>query len=181
MRQQPKSRLIAFFLFAVLVSFTSTLFAKDANLTKNFISGKVIGIADGDTVTVLTEEHEQYKVRLAGIDCPEKAQAFGNLAKKTLSKKVFSQNVRIENRGIDQYGRTLGIVIMGDIDINEYMILQGVAWHYKKYANTQPQEEADRYSKAEDIARNNKKGLWIQDNPTPPWQFRAEKKNKPTQ
>ncbi len=175
MRQRPKS--LIFFLFALFVSFCTIVSAQDVKSSKTFVSGKVIAIADGDTVTVLTEENEQFKVRLAGIDCPEKTQAFGNRAKKALSEKVFGQNVRIEHRGKDQYGRTLGIVMMGNIDINEYMIAQGVAWHFKRYASSQPQEEADRYSKAEEIARKNKKGLWVQDNPTPPWKFREDQKN----
>jgi hypothetical protein len=85
--------------------------------------------------------------------------------------------VKVETRDKDKYGRTLGIVKIGEEDINQYMISEGVAWHYKKYANTQPTEEADRYAKAEEIARLNKKGLWIQDHPTPPWEFREQNKN----
>lgn len=175
MRQRLRCLLIA--LLPLFVGLSTIVLAQDASPKKSFVSGKVIAIVDGDTITVLTENNEQFKVRLAGIDCPEKAQAFGNLAKKELRKKVFGQNVRIENRGKDQYGRTLGIVKMGNIDINEYLISQGVAWHFKKYASDQPQEEADRYSKAEEIARNNKKGLWVQDNPVPPWKFRSEQQN----
>jgi endonuclease YncB( thermonuclease family) len=144
--------------------------------TQEIITGKVIGVSDGDTITLLNEQREQIKVRLTGIDCPEKSQAFGNRAKKELSDKVFSQNVKVEVRGKDKYGRSLGIVKIGDEDVNEFLISQGVAWHYKKYAKTQPAEEASRYARAEELARQNKKGLWIQDRPIPPWEFRDQAK-----
>jgi len=172
---------ILFVLLALFLSLGLSAFAQGTNPSKSIISGKVIGISDGDTITILVQGHEQYTVRLAAIDCPEKTQSFGNRAKRVLSEKVFGHNVRIENRGKDQYGRSLGIVMMGDIDINEYMISQGLAWHYKKYADKQPPEEADRYSRAEEIAKQNKKGFWIQDNPTPPWQYRNENKINKTQ
>ena len=160
-----------------LLGFMSVNSAQALTKSTGVITGKVIGISDGDTITVLNEKHEQLKIRLAGIDCPEKSQAFGNRAKRTLSDKVFSQNVKVETRDKDKYGRTLGIVKIGEEDINQYMISEGVAWHYKKYANTQPTEEADRYAKAEETARLNKKGLWIQEHPTPPWEFREQNKN----
>jgi endonuclease YncB( thermonuclease family) len=145
----------------------------EAAISKKIISGKVIGISDGDSLTLLVDGDQQLKVRLAGIDSPEKKQSFGNAAKKALSDKVFSQNIRLEVRGTDKYGRTLGIVRLGEQDINEFMIEQGFAWHFKKYAKDQPPDEAALYSEAENVARNNKKGLWVQDDPTPPWEYRA--------
>jgi endonuclease YncB( thermonuclease family) len=157
-----------------LFSTVQLTFAENVVKSTGTITGKVIGISDGDTITILNDKQEQIKIRLTGIDCPEKSQAFGNRAKKTLSDKVFSQNVKVETRDKDKYGRTLGIVKIGDEDINEFMIAQGVAWHYKKYANTQPIEEANRYAKAQEIASQNKRGLWIQENPTPPWEFREQ-------
>jgi len=157
-------------------SFFSIFHAHALTPPQEIITGKVIGVSDGDTITLLNAKREQIKVRLTGIDCPEKAQAFGNRAKKELSDKVFSQNVKVELRGKDKYGRSLGIVKIGDEDINEYLISQGVAWHFKKYAKTQPAEEASRYARAEELARQSKKGLWIQDNPIPPWEFRDQAK-----
>jgi len=169
-------KVLAIFFIGILSSSFVCSYAKTKST--GVITGKVIGISDGDTLTVLDANHQQFKVRLAGIDCPESSQAFGNRAKRTLSEKVFSQNVKIETRDKDGFGRTLGIVKIGDEDINEYLILQGVAWHFKKYAHNQPAEEAERYAKAEQIARQNKRGLWIQENPIPPWEFRAQAKHK---
>ena len=159
-----------------LFSFIHLSSAENHVKSTGIITGKVIGISDGDTITILNDKQEQIKIRLTGIDCPEKSQAFGNRAKITLSNKVFSQNVKVETRDKDKYGRTLGIVKVGDEDINEYMISQGVAWHFKKYANTQPLEEANRYAKAQELASQNKRGLWIQDNPMPPWEFRDQQR-----
>jgi endonuclease YncB( thermonuclease family) len=166
------------FIFSVagLLSFVQLSSAENHVKSTGIITGKVIGISDGDTITILNDKQEQIKIRLIGIDCPEKTQAFGNRAKITLSNKVFSQNVKVETRDKDKYGRTLGIVKVGDEDINEYMISQGLAWHFKKYANTQPLEEANRYAKAQELASQNKRGLWIQDSPMPPWEFRDEQK-----
>lgn len=147
---------------------------------KQIISGKVVGIADGDTLTLLNQEKQQLHVRLVGIDCPEKSQAFGNRAKKELSAKVFGQNVEVEVRGQDKYGRTLGVVHLGPVDVNEYLISQGVAWHYKKYANQQPSEEATRYALAEEHAKKFKLGLWVQENPTPPWEYRKSNPRQST-
>ena len=170
-------------LLSCLLSLTLTflpnqLSAKNAStfLNNPIIIGKVIGISDGDTITVLQEDNTALKIRLAGIDCPEKSQAFGNRAKKMLSEKVFGNIVRVEIRHKDRYDRTLGIIRLGDLDINEYLITQGVAWHYKAYAKDQPDEEAKRYDLAEQGARKAKKGLWLQEHPTPPWEYRAQKK-----
>ena len=164
------------FITVSFLSLAAILQAHALTHTQEILTGKVIGVSDGDTITLLNAQQKQIKVRLTGIDCPEKSQAFGNRAKKELSDKVFSQNVQIEVRGKDKYGRSLGVVKIGNEDVNEYLISQGVAWHFKKYAKTQPAEEASRYARAEELARQSKKGLWIQDNPIPPWEFREQSK-----
>jgi endonuclease YncB( thermonuclease family) len=174
-----KKNVLICFLFGFIFSFLpNSLFAKDARNAHKYeiIVAKVIGISDGDTITLLNDDNAQIKIRLAGIDCPEKNQAFGNRAKRLLSEKVFGNVVRVEIRGIDRYGRTLGIVRLGEEDINEYLIHEGVAWHYKHYAKDQPAEEAKRYDIAQEAAKNAKKGLWIQDNPTPPWEYREQRR-----
>ncbi|SMC47114.1 thermonuclease family protein [Polynucleobacter kasalickyi] len=166
-------------LFGFSLSFLSqSLLAKEApkHQKHEIIVAKVIGISDGDTITLLNDDNSQLKIRLAGIDCPEKNQAFGNRAKRLLSEKVFGNVVRVEIRGIDRYNRTLGIVRLGEEDINEYLIHEGVAWHYKHYAKDQPAEEAKRYDLAQEFAKKTKKGLWIQENPTPPWEFREQRR-----
>ena len=173
-----KNNALISILFGLSLSFLPNyLVAKEASKYQNheIIIAKVIGISDGDTITLLNDDNTQLKIRLAGIDCPEKNQAFGNRAKRLLSEKVFGNIVRVEIRGIDRYGRSLGIVRIGEEDINEYLIHEGVAWHYKQYAKDQPAEEAKRYDLAQEAAKKAKKGLWIQENPTPPWEFRAQR------
>ena len=130
------------------------------------LTGKVVSIADGDTLTVLTEDKQQVKVRLSGIDTPEKNQAYGTQAKQMLSGKVFGYVVRVEDHGKDQYGRTLGDVYLGDLWINYEMVKGGWAWHYKQYSDD------ERLAKAEKEARLARRGLWAGPNPMPPWDFR---------
>ena len=125
--------------------------------------GKVISIADGDTFTLLVDS-TQVKIRLHGIDCPEKRQDFGQVAKKFLSEMVFNKIVHKTNR--DRYGRTIGIVFIDNINVNEGLLKAGLAWHYKKY------DHNSVWTLLEDIARAEKKGLWSIANPLPPWDWR---------
>ncbi|MEI7530718.1 MAG: thermonuclease family protein [Betaproteobacteria bacterium] len=162
-------------IFSMFVFCFFSIGSHSAVISGETIFGKVVSIADGDTLTVLNKENHEVRIRLVGIDCPEKSQAFGGRAKRLLSEKVFGHNVRVETRGQDNFQRTLGVIRFADLDINEYLIMEGVAWHYKKYASTQPPEEAKRYANAEQSAKAAKRGLWAQDNPTPPWEFRAQK------
>ena len=132
--------------------------------------GKVVHISDGDTITVLNQSKEQFKVRLYGIDAPESKQAFGNVAKKHLSSIVSGKEVKVEWKSKDRYGRLLGKVFVGDLDVNLKMLKDGLAWHFKRYDNTRS------FSEAEKEAKEKKLGLWREPNPTPPWNFRIKKK-----
>lgn len=135
----------------------------------------VIGIADGDTITVLDTNKQQHKVRLQGIDAPEKSQAFGKTSRQHLSQLVFSKTVTIEFEKIDRYQREVGKVLVNDSDANLEQVRNGMAWHYKKYEDEQSAEDRQSYSAAEKSARSFKKGLWLEDNPVPPWEFRKVK------
>ena len=145
---------------------------------KDTITVKVVGISDGDTITVLTVNKQQLKVRLAGIDAPERSQAFGMTARKHLADQIYGKNIELETRGTDKYKRTLGVVYLNEQDINELMIKDGFAWFYRKYASSQPEEEAARYAAAEESAKSEELGLWASKDPTPPWVYRKEQKNK---
>lgn len=136
------------------------------------VRGRVVRIADGDTITVLDSEKHQHKIRLVGIDAPEKKQAFGQVSRQNLARLVFGKNVTVEVRKLDHYRRELGKVVVGDVDANLEQIKAGLAWHYKKYAREQPTEERAAYSEAERVARENHIGLWRDANPIPPWEFR---------
>ena len=137
------------------------------------IAGKVVGVTDGDTITVLDTTNTQYRIRLDRIDAPERRQAFGAKSKQFLSSLIFEKNVRIIYEKKDRYGRILGIVFLGENEINLTMIQHGMAWHYSHYDNT------ERYAAAEREARQKKIGLWIDPNPISPYIFRqGQKKHK---
>lgn len=134
------------------------------------ITGKVVRIADGDTLTLLIDR-EQIKVRLYGIDAPEKGQPFGNRAKQALSDMAFGKTARVEVKDTDRYGRTVGRVFVGDVDVNLELVKRGMAWHYVRYA---PKDKA--LAQAERDARTAKRGLWADAKPIPPWEWRKGKR-----
>lgn len=137
----------------------------------------VVGISDGDTITVLDANKEQHKIRLQGIDAPEKAQAFGKASKHHLSKLVLSKKVTIEYEKYDRYKRQVGKAIVNGSDVNLTQITNGMAWHYKKYESEQSLEDRRTYSNAESYARRGGSGLWVDSKPVPPWEYRRAKRN----
>ena len=129
----------------------------------------VVGVTDGDTITVLDEGKHQIKVRLWGIDTPEKKQAFGSRAKEALSSKVFGREIKLEEKSKDRYGRTVANIYLDGRWINKELVEEGMAWHYKQYAKSSELAEAER------LAKEKKLGLWLDKNPIPPWEFRRKK------
>lgn len=140
------------------------------------ISGRVVRVADGDTITILTPAKEQIRVRLAGIDAPEHNQAFGQVSKNYLSDAVAGQEVTIEYQHQDRYGRTIGKVLIGGIDANLRQVQAGLAWWYRQYAKEQSAADRRAYEAAEDEARAARKGLWQDAEPVAPWEFRRRGK-----
>jgi len=128
------------------------------------LSGEVVGVHDGDTITVLTKDKRSIKVRLYGIDAPESKQPYGSKAKQRLSELVFGKRVRVETHGTDRYRRTLGVVYLDDKDINAQMVSEGLAWAYVRYSK--------RYVPQQEEAKSARRNIWSQKNPTPPWEFR---------
>lgn len=128
--------------------------------------GKVVGVSDGDTITVLVDGRTQVRVRLAEIDAPEKSQAFGQRSKQALSDMVFGKTVRVEQRDVDRYGRVVGRVFIGTTDVNAEQIRQGMTWVYRQYSRD------TTLLKVEQEAREAKRGLWTDPLPTPPWEYR---------
>jgi endonuclease YncB( thermonuclease family) len=139
------------------------------------ISGRVVGVLDGDTVTVLTEAKEPIKVRLAEIDTPESGQSYGSRAKQALSDLVYGKSVRVVVQDTDRYRRTVGRVYAGAQDINAEMVRQGAAWVYRQY-NRDPS-----LLPIEQEARAAKRGLWAlpEAERTPPWEWRAAERATP--
>lgn len=136
------------------------------------LQGTVVGVSDGDTITVLDADRVAHKIRLAGIDAPEKSQPFGSRSKQRLSDMVFAKRVDVDWSKIDRYGRTIGKVLVSGIDANLNQIRAGMAWHYKAYEKEQSSEDRGKYARAEAEARSRKTGLWRDASPIPPWDFR---------
>ena len=131
---------------------------------------KVIGVKDGDTV-VLLQNNQETTVRLYGVDCPEKKQDFGTQAKNFTSELAFGKYVKLNAKGNDRYGRTIGEIILPDgKSLNKELVAKGYAWYYKAYAND-PQ-----LGYLENDARRLERGLWSQPNPIAPWDFRKNKR-----
>jgi len=141
-----------------------------ATLAHAEIAGKVVAVADGDTLTVL-RDREQVKVRLTEIDAPEKAQAFGNKSKQSLSDLCFGKTATLNDKGKDKYGRTLARVTCDGIDANTEQVRRGMAWAYTRYA---PKDLPLYGVQAE--AQREKRGLWADPEPVAPWEWRAAKR-----
>ena len=138
----------------------------------NELTGRVVRVADGDTITVLDGSNTQHKVRLNRIDAPESGQAFGNVSKKHLSSMVAGKEVKVYWEKTDKYGRILGDITCCSTNVNLQMVKEGLAWHFKFYDKT------PEYAEAEKAAREKKLGLWADPNPVEPYQFRKIKKEK---
>lgn len=132
-------------------------------------TGEVVGVLDGDTIEVLHNGKAQ-RVRLHGIDCPEKGQPFGNNAKQATSAQVFALDVTLDIHGKDKYGRILADVLLADeTNVNQALVKDGWCWWYRKYAPSDTVLEG-----LENDAREAKKGLWVDPNPVPPWEWRKK-------
>lgn len=130
------------------------------------LTGKVVRIADGDTITVLDAANAQHKVRLQGIDAPERGQPFGTKAREGLAAMVMGKAVTVHDDGKDKYGRTLGRIEIEGRDVNRQMVADGLAWHYVKFSRDA------RLAAAERDARAARRGLWADAAPVPPWEWR---------
>ena len=133
----------------------------------NDFSGSVVSVLDGDTIDVLHTGKAE-RIRLHGIDCPEKKQAYGQKAKHAASALVFGKEVTLHTFGKDKYGRTIGDVLLPDgTNVNQELVKEGWCWWYRKYAPGDTMLE-----RLESEAREAKKGLWVEPNPVPPWEGR---------
>ena len=138
------------------------------------LEGRVVGVTDGDTLTVLDVDRRQHEIRLEGIDAPEKHQAFGSRAKESLSEMSFGKHVEVQTRKKDRYGRTVGKVLVDGVDVNLEQVRRGLAWHYKEYQREQSMSDRTMYGAAETEARGQRRGLWTDPEPIPPWEFRRK-------
>ncbi|MCA6430843.1 MAG: thermonuclease family protein [Cytophagales bacterium] len=134
------------------------------------IQGKVVAVLDGDTIDLL-DGNNTVRIRLNGIDAPEKSQAYGQASKKYASQWLFGKHVRVRVHNQDKYGRSIGDVYVGEDWFNYISVANGFAWHYKQYSKD------EQLADAEALAKAAKLGLWKDNNPTPPWEWRKSKKD----
>ena len=155
-------------------SFLVSVFILAASLCvqADVVSGKVVRVADGDTITVLDAQMQQHKIRLAGIDAPERRQAFGQRSREFLASLVAAQQVEVETEKTDKYGRSVGKVLLQGRDVNLAVVAAGLAWHYKEYESEQSPADRLLSSNAEQEARDLRKGLWVDPAPEAPWDWR---------
>lgn len=138
----------------------------------DFLVGRVVAVADGDTITLLDDTKVQHNIRLAGIDAPERKQPFGQRAKEQLSDLVFGKTVKVETEKVDRYGRQIGKVLIDGRDANLAMVTSGMAWHYKKYQTELAALDRLLYASAEEDARAGRVGLWRKPAPVASWDWR---------
>ena len=141
-----------------------------------YLVGRVVAVADGDTVTVLDAHQQQHRIRLVGIDAPENRQAFGRQSGELLRSWIHGQEVRVEHTKTDRYNRILGKIWFEDRDINLAMVEAGMAWYYRHFARDLDPADRERYDQAEAQAREQRLGLWADPNPQAPWDFRRQRR-----
>jgi endonuclease YncB( thermonuclease family) len=142
----------------------------------------VVGVADGDTITVLRKKEgfmgyfqTPIKIRLYGIDTPERGQAFGKKSKQFTSEMIYKKSVDVTEVTTDRYGRTVAIVFVNDQNLNEEIVRAGLAWVYTRYCDW---PICDKWKNLEAEAREAKRGLWADPDRIPPWEFRRKKWRK---
>ncbi len=151
--------------YIILLFFSLLSFAEE-------LIGKVIKVSDGDTITVLDSSNQKYKIRLKGIDAPESQQTYGDISTQSLAELVYDKEVLVTWDKKDKYYRILGKVIIDGNDVNYEQLKKGLAWYYKQYEKDLSDDDKQRYSEAEVLARNYGIGLWADSNSIPPWEFR---------
>jgi endonuclease YncB( thermonuclease family) len=160
-------------IFALIFLYTSSAFSGE------IVEGRVVGVQDGDTFTLLIAENQTIRIRLAQIDAPESQQAFGQRSKQSLSELVFKKKVQVKKETVDRFGRIVGTVFVGDLDVNREQVNRGMAWVFLKFLHDKS------LIAVEAIARQGKIGLWSDPNPVPPWEYRRPRSqtfaaNRPT-
>lgn len=172
---------------APLLALALAFAAGCAHSDDGILRGRVVGLSDGDTITVL-EGKTRHKIRLQGIDAPERAQPFGTKSRENLSVLVFEKEVEVHWTKRDRWERILGKVLVDDpacserrcpkIDVNLRQISGGFAWWYRRYAREQSAEDRRLYEEAERLSRSGRVGLWADPSPLPPWDWRRKPKTK---
>jgi len=175
MRAAARSTLTSLLLWLGL-AVALVLASSTAQALSSPLQGRVVAVADGDTVTVLDAQQRRHRVRLLGIDAPERAQAWGAESGAYLQAQVLQQEVQVVFAKTDQHGRLVGTLRLQGQDVNLKLLRAGLAWHPKRYASDQWLLERWRYARAERQAQREQRGLWADPAPTPPWEFRQQQR-----
>lgn len=132
------------------------------------VQGRVVSISDGDTLTVLTAQQHQVRIRLSDIDAPERRQPYGDRSRQALAELAFGRNVRVEVRDTDRYGRTVGRIFAGTVDVSAEMVRRGAAWVFRRYSHD------PMLLRLEAEARAARRGLWSLPSAeqVAPWEWR---------
>lgn len=186
----------------ILTNLSVTTISLEAHANDIWLQGRVVGVTDGDTITILELNNQQHEVRLSNVDSPETScharkpsyhdekciefgQPFGKAAKKSLSKMIYGKVVQVklqttrQNKIQKTFNRPLGTVYFNQIDINFEQVRNGFAWHEASFGKkNQSAEDFLKYSEAHKYAKEHRYGLWKEDNPLPPWQYRKSKNAK---
>jgi len=156
----------------VFAAVVALLAAPASALDEWRIEGRVVALADGDTLTVLDAEKKWRIIRIAGIDAPERRQPYGKASRENLSKLVYKRTVEAQCYKRDRYGREWCRVYRGSRDVGLAQVRAGLAWHYREFMLDQASQERVAYAQEEDAAKERRVGLWRDANPTPPWVWR---------
>jgi endonuclease YncB( thermonuclease family) len=136
------------------------------------LDGTVVAISDGDTLTLIGTDKRQHRIRLDGIDAPERTQPYGQRARQSLAQLAYGRAAIVNCPKVDRYGREVCRVTIDGVDVGLEQIRRGLAWHYVKYAHEQRAVDRARYAQAESEARARSAGLWSFEDPVPPWDYR---------
>lgn len=150
-----------------------------AHAVSSPLHGRVIAVADGDSVVVLDAQQRRHRVRLLGIDAPEQAQPWGAESGAHLKALVLQHEVQVDFAKTDRHGRLVGTLRLQGQDVNLQLLRAGLAWHHKPYAADQWWLDRWRYARAERQAQREQRGLWADPAPTPPWEYRQQQRAKP--
>lgn len=172
-RSLPATRRLTFTIPILVIIMTIVAPAQ----TRSFL-GRVVSVSDGDTVTVLDRAYQEHKIRLNGIDAPETSQDFGQVSRMHLARLLFGKDVLVITRKSERYERELAKIFVDQMDVNLAQVRAGLAWYYRAYESDVGESDRPALDRAEQEARVARRGLWQQRNPTPPWEYRAHKREE---
>jgi len=177
MTARTHSLIRTLWLWAALLSLLLATNGLAVQRPPELVAGRVISVADGDTLTLRDDAGRRHRVRLATIDAPEREQPFGSQSRQHLARLVLNRNAQLRILSRDSYDRVVVVVEIDGRDVNLMQIAAGMAWHYRAHQGQQSIQERHAYNQAEQRARRAGLGLWGQRQPIAPWDFRRQQRS----